>query len=90
MNVGAHPLVVAVALGLLGPQALAEEERETRVAPSTDGPSCTVCGAPQACASSLEGDACEDDGFTTVRVEPPSDALDVAVEQVWDALRHDG
>jgi hypothetical protein len=29
MKVGAHPMVVAVALGLLGPNALAETDRES-------------------------------------------------------------
>ena len=45
MNIGAHPLVVAVALGLLGPHALAEEtEEEGSVPTSTACEGCT-CGA---------------------------------------------
>ena len=38
MKVVAHPLVVAVALGLLGPTALAQEERED------SAPDCADCG----------------------------------------------
>lgn len=33
MKLSAHPLIVAAALGLLGPAALAEDEIETEVAP---------------------------------------------------------
>lgn len=38
MKVVAHPMVVAVALGLLGPTALAQEEREDAA------PDCASCG----------------------------------------------
>lgn len=42
MNVGAHPLIVAVAMGLLGPLALAEEDRSECEAPRpVPCPGCT-------------------------------------------------
>lgn len=48
MKVAAHPMVVAVALGLLGPTALAEEERRERT------PECSDCGSDAREAAVLE------------------------------------
>lgn len=76
MKVGAHPLVVAVALGLLGPHALAEDDRSEG---GREGASCTD--------DRLEGaGACSD--CDCGRAAPvAADPLDVqAVASAWDAL----
>jgi hypothetical protein len=67
MKVGAHPLVVAVALGLLGPNALAEEreEREER----REEIQCEACDG--SCVQ-----VCEDE-------DDAAAALEVQVQEVW-------
>jgi hypothetical protein len=76
MKVAAHPLVVAVALGLLGPNALAEDDDSRRSASRAARPApcdgCT-CGA-------LDGDLVAGD------CDDASDPMDAAVEAVWRKL----
>lgn len=70
MKVGAHPLVVAVALGLLGPAALAEESEEELEAAAR----CDTCDGSCAAACAPAAPA------------PVADPLSVQVAEVWDAM----
>lgn len=55
MKVGAHPLVVAVALGFLGPQALAEDTRRgERTCAVDDEPAPAPCAGCDCGAADLD------------------------------------
>ncbi len=74
MKIAAHPLVVAVALGLLGPNALAEEiegSTEQVRCDTCDGSCATAC-EPLPEPAALGADAIGDDN-----------PLRLAVEDVW-------
>lgn len=75
MKVGAHPMVVAVALGFLGPSALAEDDDDMQ----GDGLDlCDTCGdVPGSCATDgVVADTCS-----------ALDPLDVAaVSDAWASL----
>lgn len=75
MKIGAHPMVVAVALGFLGPSALAEDDDDA-VGEGLD--LCDTCGDVRgSCATDgVVADACD-----------VADPLDVAaVRDAWTSL----
>lgn len=79
MKVRAHPLMVAVALGLIAPQALAEEEepKDERVR----CPGCTCEGAdPVSCPTS-------DVAVDVTLADDAGANLDVAIDALWSDLR---
>ena len=64
MKLEAHPLVVAVALGLLGPGALVEEDEQESEAP------CSGCGDPNTAVAEWEpGEAPDPAEFHRVEIE---------------------
>jgi len=69
MKVGAHPLVVAVALGLVGPQVLEEAE------PPRDDKSCAGCRdvADREVDAPTELGSLLTDSVVTTTIEPPVD-----------------
>lgn len=77
MKIGAHPLLVAVALGLLGPNALAREREEDELLP--DGGLRFVDAAP---------DELVVPGFEADRMDEGASAEEFArVEAEWLAVR---
>ena len=74
MKVGAHPMVVAVALGFLGPSALAEDEDDV------------MDGLDQLDAAEEPPAACATDGVVMPGTDV-ADPLDVAaVRDAWTSL----
>ena len=63
MKLEAHPLVVAVALGLLGPGALVEEDE-----PDTEAP-CSDCEGRNSVAEWEPGEAPDPEEFHRVEIE---------------------
>jgi hypothetical protein len=64
MKLEAHPLVVAVALGLLGPGALVEDDE-----PEDSETSCSGCPNTDAVAEWEPGEAPDPDEFHRVEIE---------------------
>lgn len=62
MKLEVHPLVVAVALGLLGPGALVEEDESEEVP-------CTGCGDSHTVTEWEPGEAPDPDEFHRVEIE---------------------
>ena len=74
MKVGAHPMVVAVALGFLGPSALAEDEDDA------------IEGLDQTDGADEPAASCATDGVV-MRGADAADPLDVAaVRDAWTSL----
>ncbi len=81
MKLGAHPMVVAVAFGLLSPLALAEEVigGERCSAPVRTACEGCTCGAPEGAGGASESDAWMDDWSDSSKLVDES-SLDAAFE----------
>jgi hypothetical protein len=96
MKIGAHPLIVAAALGLLGPAALAEDDAPSDEAPEgiagqwvLAGPATDVPSADAAPALEIipfEGRLLVDDGGTSPTAAPRSWVVEpAAATETWSA-----
>jgi hypothetical protein len=80
MKIGAHPLVVAVALGLLGPSALAEDSDDEIVGDRGDACEGCTCGA----GGSEDEPEGSEGAFAGRFACLADDSLDVAPSTGWE------
>ena len=90
MKVAAHPMLVAVALGLLGPQALAEDEPNPCKSPKVD---CREAPGDASLEDEIAAALEEDDAPYWTRLELRDESVDfdpdeqARIEAEWEQAR---